>query len=258
MNSATFRFYAELNVFLPPEKRAVAFVQPFHQHPSVKDLIESLGVPHPEVDLILVNGNSVDFGYQVHHGDSVSVYPMFEALDITPVLRVRPRPLRETLFVLDIHLGKLAAYLRMLGFDTLYRNDYADDQLAAISQSEGRILLTKDRGLLKRSQVSHGYCVRQTNPRWQLQEIVQRFDLARSMAPFQRCLRCNGRLQSMPKDRVLDKIPPRTQERFEEFHACQQCQQVYWKGSHYEMMRGFIQEGLNHGWSRNNSSGAAV
>src|SRR5262249_31383318 len=156
MNRACFRFYAELNDFLPPGRRGVTFTYSFEGSPSIKDLIEALGVPHTEVDLILVNGESVDFAYRVREGDRISVYPVFESLDITPLLRVRPRPLRETRFVLDTHLGRLAAYLRLLGFDTLYRNDAGDDELARISSGEGRILLTRDRGLLKRSQVTHG------------------------------------------------------------------------------------------------------
>jgi uncharacterized protein len=123
MIHVTFRFYAELNQFLPPPRRQVPAVRQLRERASVKDVIEAVGVPHTEVDLILVNGHSVDFAYRVQDGDRISVYPVFEALDITPVLRVRPKPLREPHFVLDTHLGKLAVYLRLLGFDTLYRND---------------------------------------------------------------------------------------------------------------------------------------
>ena len=183
---ARFRFYAELNDFLPPERRMVPFDFEFRGNQTVKHLIESLGVPHTEVDLVLVNGRSVDFTEVVRDGDFVSVYPVFEGFDITPVSQVRPKPLRHTRFVLDGHLGRLAHYLRMLGFDTLYRNDYHDEQLARISAEEHRILLTRDRGLLMRSAVTHGYCVREAAPRQQLAEVVQRFDLARSIAPFTR------------------------------------------------------------------------
>ncbi|MCL4402662.1 MAG: Mut7-C ubiquitin/RNAse domain-containing protein, partial [Acidobacteria bacterium] len=138
---ATFRFYAELNDFLAPERRARPFDREFIDASTVKDMIESFGIPHTEVDLILANGESVDFDYIVRDGDRISVYPMFEALDISPLLRVRPRPLRDPRFVLDIHLGRLAGYLRMMGFDTLYRNDYTDAELARISRDEHRILL---------------------------------------------------------------------------------------------------------------------
>ncbi len=195
MPQAHFRFYAELNFFLPPNRRQTTFPRAFEGRVSVKDMIESLGVPHTEIDLILVNGESVDFSYLVQDGDQISVYPVFESFDITPVVRVRPKPLREPRFVLDQHLGKLAAYLRMLGFDTLYRNDYDDPELAQISHAEKRTLLTRDRGLLKRSMVTRGYYVRETNPRRQVAEVIRRFDLGGLVAPFRRCITCNGVLE---------------------------------------------------------------
>jgi uncharacterized protein with PIN domain len=203
-------------------------------------MIESLGVPHTEVELILVNGEPVDFSHIVRDGDQVSVYPMFETFDATPVLRLRPAPLREPRFVLDQHLGKLAAHLRLLGFDTLYRNDYDDATLARVSSTEHRILLTRDRGLLKRSAVTHGYFVRQTDPQQQVVEVLQRFDLRRLIAPFCRCIRCNGLLRATSKEQVATYLPPHTQEYYDEFHICEQCGQVYWKGSHYQHLLGFV------------------
>jgi hypothetical protein len=127
---AIFRFYAELNDFLPAQKRQQDITHSFELNASVKDMIEAQGVPHTEIDLILVNGQSMDFSYLVQDGDQISVYPVFELLDISPVIRLRPKPLRVTRFVLDVHLGRLATYLRIMGFDTLYRNDYEDDELA--------------------------------------------------------------------------------------------------------------------------------
>jgi len=156
-------------------------------------------------------------------------------------VRVRPRPLRQTRFVLDTHLGKLAVYLRMLGFDTWYRNDYRDEVLARISSGEGRILLTRDRGLLKRSLVTHGYWLRATKPRRQLVEVLRRFDLFGSTMPFRRCLRCNGLLQPVPKEVVIGKLGPKTREYYHEFAICRVCERVYWKGSHYRRMARFIQ-----------------
>jgi len=241
MYAAKFRFYAELNDFLPQEKRQRTFTHVFELSASVKDMIEALGVPHTEIDLILANGQSVDFSYLVHDGDHISVYPVFESLDITPLVRLRPQPLRETRFVLDVHLGRLATYLRMLGFDTLYRNDYTDAELAHISSSESRILLTRDRGLLKRSIVTHGYCLRTTNPREQLVEVVRRFDLFTSIKPFQRCLRCNGLLQPVDKAAIIDRLQPQTRRHYHEFRRCQTCDHIYWKGSHYERMQRFIE-----------------
>ncbi len=242
--TATFRFYAELNDFLPPESRQRDIEYFFNLPASVKYGIESLGVPHPEVDLILVNGQSVDFGYLVQNGDRISVYPVFESVDIGPLVRVRPQPLREPRFVLDVHLGRLANYLRMLGFDTLYRNNYADEELAQISSTQHRILLTRDRGLLKRSIVTHGYCLRTTAPKEQLAEVLHRFDLLGSIAPFSRCLRCNDLLQPVDKAEIVDQLPAQTRQFYNEFRRCRGCGQIYWKGSHFQRMQAFIEQVL--------------
>lgn len=238
---AFFRFYAELNDFLPAEKRQRTFAHCFELSSSVKDMIESLGAPHTEVDLILVNGESVDFSYLVQDGDRVSVYPMFEAIDISPVLRVRPEPLREPRFVLDVHLGQLAVYLRMLGFDTLYRNDYEDAELARISSQEGRTLLTRDRGLLKRNIVTHGYCLRTTQPRQQLVEVLRRFDLLGSITPFLRCLHCNTLLETVDKADISHNLPPKTVQYYNHFRRCPGCGRIYWQGSHFKRMQQFVE-----------------
>jgi uncharacterized protein with PIN domain len=197
-------------------------------------------VPHPEIDFILVNGISADFSCPVLGGDRISAYPRFQSIDIGSMTRVRPRALPEVRFVTDTHLGRLASYLRMLGFDTLYRNDYRDDELAQLSRSQRRALLTKDLGLLKRSAVTQGYFVRATHPRQQLREVVRRFDLSSAMAPFERCLRCNGLLQPALKQDAEARLPPRTRGLFNEFHECAVCGRIYWKGSHYERMRRLV------------------
>ncbi len=241
MALARFRFYAELNDFLPPERRFQEFGYEFLDIATVKDRIESFGVPHTEVDLILVNGRPVDFAYRVADGDRVSVFPVFESFDIAGLERLRPEPLREPRFVLDTHLGRLAAYLRMIGFDTLYRNCYTDEQLARISSGEHRILLTRDVGLLKRGAVTHGYFVRETGPRGQLAEIVRRFHLARLMRPFSRCLACNAPLARASKEEVRTRIPPRAAELYEEFQSCPNCRRVYWKGGHYRRMQQLVE-----------------
>lgn len=247
MRSQTFfRFYAELNDFLPAEKRQRTFAHCFELSSSVKDMIESLGAPHTEVDLILVNGESVDFSYLVRDGDRVSVYPVFESIDISPVLRVRPEPLREPRFVLDVHLGQLAVYLRMLGFDTLYRNDYEDAQLAYISSQEGRTLLTRDRGLLKRNIVTHGYCLRATQPRQQLIEVLRRFDLFGSITPFLRCLHCNALLQTVDKAEISHHLPPKTGQYYDYFRRCPSCDRIYWQGSHFKRMQQFVESVLQN------------
>jgi uncharacterized protein with PIN domain len=244
MSRATFRFYAELNDFLPPQKRRKEFVHTFQERASIKDTIEALGVPHTEVDLILINGRSVDFRHPVRDGDLVSVYPVFEAVDIRPVLRLRPEPLRRPSFILDGHLGRLAAYLRLLGFDSLYRTDYADEELARISAAEQRTILTRDRGLLKRSIVTRGYCIRSSVPREQIREVVERFDLARSAAPFRRCLACNGLLHPAEKQDILARLPAGTAERFNEFHQCRACGKIFWPGSHFARLQAIVEHAL--------------
>ncbi len=228
------RLYAELNDFLPSDRRGRPISLEVGAGTTVKDLAESLGVPHTEIDVILVNGESVDFGYQVGEGDRVSVYPVFEALDVSPLVRLRPRPLREVRFVLDVHLGRLARTLRLLGFDSVWRNDATDDELAAISVDERRILLTRDRGLLKRAKVTHGYFVRETDRRLQIIEILRRFDLFGAIAPFGRCLACNGVLEPVAKAEVEPRLPSRTRQDYDDFWTCPDCSRIYWKGSHYD------------------------
>ncbi len=241
MKEAHVRFYAELNDFLPPESRMRDTIYSFEVSGSVKDVIESIDVPHTEVDLILANSEPVDFAYRVQNGDRISVYPTFQSLDISPVAHLRPQLLRELRFVADTHLGRLAAYLRMLGFDILYRNDYRDEDLARLSAGEKRILLTRDRGLLKRSIVVRGYCLRATDPRLQLVEVFQHFDLIGSIAPFRRCIHCNGLLQPTRKELVSDRLLPQTKRYFSEFYICPECNRIYWKGSHYRRMQRLIE-----------------
>ena len=247
MSSAEFRFYSELNDFLPHNKRYKYNHLTFNGRQTVKHLIESIGIPHTEVDLILVSGKSEDFSYLVQDGDVISVYPVFESLDISAENKLRPEPLREPKFVLDTHLGRLAAYLRLLGFDALYRNDYDDQVLAEISHKEKRICLTRDRGLLKRNLITHGYCLRSTDSRQQVKEILRRFDLFRIAKPFQRCVRCNGMLENVKKEEIVDQLLPQTRRYYNEFKYCTECGQIYWEGSHFQRMNRFIESILAEG-----------
>ena len=182
----------------------------------------------------------MDFDYLIRDGDRISVYPMFEALDITPVTRLRPTPLRITRFVLDTHLGRLAAYLRLFGFDTLYRNDYDDQTLANISSQQGRILLTRDKGLLMRKCITHGYFPRAIHPQQQLVEVFERFDLRNSQRPFTRCMHCNGDIRPVAKADIEAHLPPRTKDYYDAFWQCGQCRKIYWKGSHYRRMQQLV------------------
>jgi uncharacterized protein with PIN domain len=200
---------------------------------SVKDAIEACGVPHTEVDLIVSGGRSVDFSHLVRGGDRVAVFPVFESFDIAPIVKVRPEPLRDIRFVVDNHLGRLARFLRLLGFDSIYDKDGDDPGLVRISTVERRIILTRDVDLLKRGAVTHGYFVRATDPRDQVIEVVRRFHLAGRLDPFTRCMACNGALLPVAKDEIAHRLPPETRRTFDEFCQCSSCNRIYWRGAHH-------------------------
>jgi uncharacterized protein with PIN domain len=206
----------------------------------VGDIVRDLRLPSDGIDLILLNGAPTDLSHEVSDGDRLSLYPVFESFDISSVAKLRPKPLRSVRFVLDVHLGKLAYYLRMLGFDTVYRNDFEDEDLICVSVDEGRTLLSKDRELLADERLLRCYRVREKHPRQQLIEVLNRFDLFGSCAPLQRCIRCNVILESVEKSKILASLPPRVADAFQEFQQCPACDRVYWKGSHYERMTEFI------------------
>ncbi len=241
MYRAHIRFYQELNEFLTEGQRFRTLECELIGNPGVKDLIESFGVPHTEVDLVLANSEPVDFAYQVQDGDRISIYPVFESLDIQGVSRVRSRPLRRTAFVLDVHLGHLARLLRLLGFDTLYRRDYDDPEIVRIALDEGRIILTRDHGILKRKAVTHGYFVRSTDPEEQAREVIRRFDLSARLEPFSRCSVCNTPLETVSAEEVEAELPPGIRGRFESVARCAGCGRHYWPGTHYESLRATIE-----------------
>ncbi len=227
---ATFTYLDELNDFLPPSRKNTSFSLEFEPHQSLKHLIESTGVPHTELGRVTVNGLPVDTSNRLDEGDQVTACPAASALDAEPC------------FILDNHLGQLATYLRMLGFDCLYRNDYQDDELACVSVEDGRVLLTRDRRLLMRKVIRRGYCIHQTDPRLQVAEVLRRFNLTSQVKPFKRCLRCNSPLQVVSKQDIIETLEPLTKKYYDEFHMCPSCKQVYWKGSHYEHMLQLIGE----------------
>jgi uncharacterized protein with PIN domain len=208
-----FRFYAELNDFLSADKRQHEFAWSFTGTPSVKDTIESIGVPHTEVDVILVDGRSVDFTHLLRGGERVAVYPIFERFDVSPVTRLRPAPLRESRFIADVHLGTLARNLRLLGFDTVWRRDLKDETIIDIASDERRIILTRDKGILKTGRVTHGYWLRATEPAKQLVE-------------------CNGELEPVARADAARSVPLQVFLVYREFKRCKRCARVYWRGSH--------------------------
>ncbi len=236
-----FRFYEELNDFLPLELRRRAVPIEIDRGRSVKDAIESLGVPHPEVDLILVDGESVGFERVLLGGERVAVYPVFERLDITPLGHLRPLPLRNPRFVLDAHLGKLARHLRLVGFDSLWSNAYADEEIVRVAAREARIILTRDIGLLKRKAVERGYFVRSIQSELQLAEVVCALQLERWLRPFSRCRECNLELTDIAKSEVIERLPEKVREHYQRFKHCRGCGRIYWQGTHYERLKAMLE-----------------
>lgn len=240
---ARFRFYGALNDFLSESGRSSGVVvrYSFWGRPAVKDAIEALGVPHPEVDLVLVNESPVSFDHSLTAGDRVSVYPWIQSLP-RPAESLRPPILEPPRFVCDVHLGQLARYLRMLGVDTCYDTAHPDPTLARISAEEDRALLTRDVGLLKRSRVERGVFVRAQAPRQQFQEVVRRFDLTTDVDPLSRCLDCNTELRSASPEAIDEQVPPGARAAHDTFVQCPTCGSVYWPGSHAERMQELIDD----------------
>lgn len=237
---AIFRFYEELNDFLTTRNKKRELIYAFYGAPKVKDAIESYGIPHTEVDMILANGKSVDFNYKLKDNDRIAVYPKFESFDISKVTQIENAPLREIKFVLDVHLGKLAKYLRLMGFDTYYHNKLRDREIVEISKNENRIILTRDKGVLKYNEVTHGYYLRADDPGEQIKEIIHRFDLKGKVALFTRCMECNGQIKKVSKQQIESELLEKTKKYYSEFYQCENCKRIYWKGSHYEKMMKFI------------------
>jgi uncharacterized protein len=237
---ATIRLYGDLAELAWGVDRSGEGRVPAQRPRSVKDAIESLGVPHTEVGLVVTDGRSVAFDHQVVAGDRVSVYPPFLDLDLPS--KVLPPPLESPRFVLDVHLGRLAERLRILGFDALYESHLDDADLAALSVAGPRWLLTRDRGLLMRKVVTHGYLVRATDPDAQVHEVVRRFALSSHVRPFTRCARCNGLLESVDKAAIAHLLGPGTRRDHEVFVRCCGCGRLYWEGSHSDALRRFVDD----------------
>ncbi|MDH3304549.1 MAG: Mut7-C ubiquitin/RNAse domain-containing protein [Gammaproteobacteria bacterium] len=239
------RFYAELNDFLSPQRQQRAFNYAFHGTPSVKDTIEAIGVPHTEVDVILVDGCSVGFEHLLQGGERVAVYPVFERYDVSPLTRLRPAPLRITRFVADVHLGLLARHLRLLGFDTAWERDLDDEAIVKIACDEQRIILTRDKGILKNGRVTHGYWLRNTDPIRQLEEVIRAIDLGRNIEPYTRCMECNGVLRQADRSAVAHSVPLQVFLVYRDFRQCRRCHRVYWRGSHLKRLDKIVERARN-------------
>lgn len=254
--NVTIRFYEELNDFIKSKLRKKQIETSYLGKRTVKDLIESFGVPHVEIDLILVNGKSVGFDYIVKDKDQISVYPVFERFDIGGLSKLDQSPLRDTRFLLDVHLGKLAKYLRLLGFDTMYKNEMDDPELARISNRTKRILLTRDRGLLKRKIVQRGLFIRNNDPYRQLVEILDKLSLWDRIQPFSRCMVCNHEIKAVEINshefsEIEDLIPPQVKKWCNEYYYCPNCKRAYWKGEHWKRMNEMINRLIEEGFKTN-------
>lgn len=241
MPQVWFRFHGVLNDFLPQALRGRRFRYAFRGPQSVKHLIEALHVPHPEVGGLRVGARSVTFDYLPQDGDHIEVFPEDAADGCLPLRPPLPRP---PCFLADNHLGRLATYLRLLGFDTAWNAAWEDEELARRAGEQSRVLLTRDRRLLFRKAVVYGYWVRSQQPATQIREVVRRFRLKPLAQPFSRCLRCNGKLHPVPKQAVLDRLEPKTRLYFDLFSQCDRCGQVYWEGSHFERLERIIAQAL--------------
>lgn len=235
-DSVELRAYAELNDFLPFRSRFARLRRPVRAHQTVKDIVEAAGIPHTEVDLLLVNGQSVGFGHRPRPGDRLTVYPVFESLDIATLTRVRPRPLREPRLLVDVNLGGAARLLRLMGLDVRCEFAADDTELARISVDDHRILLTRDRGLLARRIVTHGLYVRAGMPFDQVVEVIDRLDLATRLAPLSRCLRCGAPLEEVDKTAVSGRLPLHIRRVHNAFRRCTGCDRVYWAGTHRDRL----------------------
>lgn len=233
---AIFRFYGELSDFLPADSIGRERAYRFGGKPSVKDAIEAQDVPHTEVELILADGEAVGFDHHLRDGERVAVYPPFRNLDLSPIASLRrPRP-DQARFAIDVNLGKLARWLRLLGFDAEYRNDFEDRELVEFAVATDRILLTRDRRLLRHRELAHAYWVRSDRPEVQIVEVLRRYRLANQCRPLRRCTSCNGPLRPVPKESVLDRLEPLTRVHYDEFLRCESCDRIYWRGSHHDRL----------------------
>lgn len=236
MATVTLRFYAELNEFLPPKHRQRDWVLRCDTPAPARHLIETCGVPHPEVELILREGVSIDLETPIDDGQRLAVYPMFESFDVRPLLRLRPRPLRRPRFLADAHLGALARRLRLLGFDTLWFNDLGDAALVRLAVAEHRILLSRDRALLMHQALTHACYLRPTATEAQLRQLIERLQLCPEIAPFTRCTVCNAPLEPLSADEARPEVPARVQQRLTRYWRCRGCRRIYWPGSHWRAM----------------------
>ncbi len=261
INKIEFRFYAELNNFIDIENtnnlelagktdspivNNKYYIHYYRGHPSIKDRIESLGIPHTEIALILKNGNPVEFSYLVQKNDQFSIYPYFYNIKLPEDYKLQEEYPLKPKFILDVHLGKLARFLRRFNFDTLYSNIYSDSEIVEIAEKENRIILTRDLGLLMRKKVKWGCFIKYDDPQKQLKQVFKRYDLAQYYKRKEsRCVNCNSVLVDIDKEKIIDKLKEKTKKYYDEFKICPDCSKIYWRGSHYYQTENILEDIIN-------------
>lgn len=233
-------FSADLAFFLRRQPPGEPVTRRLGEKTSVKDVIESCGVPHPEVDLITIKGQPVSFGYLIDRDQDVDVYSVGTEPSLFAENRLQVRQMEK--LVADGHLGKLTRLLRLLGLDVAYHRTANDRALLDTMLGEDRALLTRDRRLLMHSIVQHAYYPRSQVPEKQVLEVIRRFNLVNTLLPFTRCLRCNAALAPVPKVDVLTQLEPLTRIYYEDFRRCIGCEKIYWAGTHFPKLQTRIAE----------------
>ncbi|PUU94801.1 Mut7-C RNAse domain-containing protein [Halanaerobium sp.] len=242
MKTIKLRFYSYLNKFINLDKtknleliNGRYYLHHYRGRQTIKDRVESIGVPHPAVALILKNSEPVDFSYLVQPGDLFSIYPPLYNFKLPAEKTLLPEYLLDKpKFILDVHLGRLARYLRRFGFDTAYRNDYRDREIVDIAEKEERIILSRDLGLLMRKKVKWASFIWNDDPKEQLKEVFNRYSLSQYYQGESRCVNCNSKLEKIDKEEIIERLEPKTKKYFNDFRYCKKCDKIYWRGSHFE------------------------
>lgn len=235
-----FTFFGDLSALLKRPHHEGRLDYPLQDTPAVKDAVEACGIPHTEVDLLVCDQVSIDWTYRLGGGERILVYPPGYPVVLEQALHLAARPLSAR-FILDVHLGKLARKLRLLGFDCLYRNDYDDREIIDIALQNERIILTADRGILKHKEVHYALLIRSIRADLQVDEVLKRFQFYTLIKPFFRCASCNGLLVEVNKEQVGEQLLPGTAESYQHFHQCKDCGKVYWRGAHFRHLSPWLQ-----------------
>ena len=234
--TARFRFYGQLNDFMPPARKGKFFSHTVKGGPSVKDTVEALGVPHTEIDALFAGDKNIRFSYQLKDGEKITAFPPRYPIRSSRRRHLIPKTPKRCRFVVDSHLGRLVRHLRLLGFDSVYRKIFPDAEIVKISVVQNRIVLTRDIGLLKNGAVKRGYWVRHADAGRQIKEVIRRYDLIPGFKPFTRCLQCNGLIGPVPKERITQRLPEQVRLYYNSFYRCRSCRKIYWQGSHCDKL----------------------